>query len=1106
VILHAIATLVIPAAAAAAPALSPTRAALLVDLSQVDLPTQMLVTSIQGVINRDPAAPGVYVARGPADLAWLSIYRPDVTVVTPDELVAKVRDRLAGQVLYDPAQEHSVNLAAAAAAILDAALTTKDLGLKTLLDARGRWPDRASAYRYAVAEVLLHAAPDRIALIGPGAPWARADLRDYLAQQRMLAVDLDWRDAEQASLLKEILTRLRPASLVFGPPELAADDALLQILASRQDLLVPVSYAANLSWHSSYRPAVPLRQLDRLAPLAYKLLVTFVYEGGSDLGFALGPMRALWWDPGRGKVPLGWTISPALLDLAPQVYQSYCSDAWMSGTDELVMAPNGPGYFLPTRVSEWAPLVERMAPWVRAGDLQTVAIGDSGPARGLQSALVEYRDAGLRGLLFGPGAKLTCGVYHDLPVVVQSIRATDPFETLTAIRKAAETDKYIYVSVDPASITPTDIADIAGRLGESYLVLRPREFLEVARETSATGAQKPKQGEATITDLALRPAAPAPDDEIEVRATVTSATKLDSVLAVYTVAGGSALAAVMKPGPDNSYSGTLSPILISAEVSVRVRAVDVDNGVTWSHPMTFDVTAPDSDGDGSTDALERYRLTDPNNPDTDADGWRDGNDDHPLAPDHYAASYVWPLAPPGDAPYVIGGGGKVTEGVRIVRGDEAVEYELPLTLAPPESRPMLAAAVGGDYLLQTSGDGAKWQPLASSTANAPLAAAGWDVPADCLGRETFRVRLSASKPAAGGAPASPSASAPPGAAPQGQASAGSSSPPAVRLAELGLIADPAGPSILVLGTNPVNPAAGQPISVAATVFDPDGVGSVRLTYRINDGGTIGVPMKERAKSQVYIGEVHGAAEGDDVTYWVSATDGKQNPCASRPRCFHIGVVSPETISLLALRDFEGHWQVGAEWDGSRWSSANKTIDSAKINVMGGAYRTWVLAAPRGGGIRVAIDGKAIGATDGNARDGWQAVGTIDLAAGAHVVALTATDNARTGYAQVVLTRDRSWTPPPGLVRDLINSVTILAPHPDDLVKGVVEIAATATGNVWWVECAVDRDSLGRQNRPPYRFRWNARSARAGKHTIEARAYNRAGDLMLTTSMEVEVER
>ena len=1079
------------------------RQILVVDLSQADAPTQMLVASIQGVVNRDPSAAGVYVVRQAGDAAaalpssettslrstsWLALYPGDIAQVTPDELVAKVRERLAGQVLYDPAQEHSVNLAAAAAAILDAALTTKDLGLKTVLDARGRWPDRAAAYRYAIAQVLPQAAPDRLALIRAD----RTELRDYLAKERILAVDLDWRDREQAALLREILARLKPGSLVFGSQEMAADDELLQLLAQRQHLLVPISHAPNLSFHSAHPATSPLHQLDRLAPLAYQVMVTFVYEGGSDLGFALGRMRALWYDPERGRVPIGWTISPVVLDLAPAVFQAYCADASMSGNDELVLAPNGAGYFVPSRqvarsatataanglAAEWKPLLERMAPWVRAGDLHTAAIADRGPAADLEPALARYAAAGVRGILLGPGAKLESGLYGSLPVVAQTVRATNSYQALQAIRKAAQTNKYIYVSVDPSSLTPTDLAYIAGRLGEDYLVLRPREFLEVARQTTATHSQKPKEGAAEISDVLLRPAAPGPEDEVEVSATVRSQVKLDSVMAVYSAAGiPLEWTAPLKPGPDDTYSGTLPPALAGGKVSVRVRATDAENGVTWCAPVSFEVTAADADADGLSDALERLLRTDPAKADTDGDGWGDGNDAHPLVADHFEATYLWPLAPPGDAPYIIEGGGKVVEGVRAVSGDEKAVYEMPLSDAPSESQLMLQAVVGGDYRWEASSDGKQWQEIGSASGDARLASSAWEIPADYAAAGRLLIRLTDSTPE-GGAPA--------------------------RVAELSIIAHPQGPSILVAGTDPPHPAVGLPVRVLASVFDPDGVSAVKLHYRINDGGTIAIPMNQQDDSQVYTGEIYGARDGDSVTYWVSAVDGKQNTAASRPLSFHLGVVPQETVSLLSVRDFEGPWEFGSEWDGSRWNPRKDSSDAATINIIGGAYRVWVLAAPRGGGIRVSLDGNALGATEAMARDGWQSVGTVELARGKHAVALTSVADARSGYAQVLITRDRRLTLSGGLVRDLYNSITVIAPRPGETVAGLVDIVATGTGNIGAVECFVDDARVGRQDSPPYRFRWNARHANAGAHAIEVRAFDHAGQLLLTTGLRVEV--
>jgi len=1052
------------------------RQILVVDLSQADAPTRMLVASIQGVVNRDLSEIGIYVVREPQDAAWLSLYDDDILEVAAGELADKARDRLAGQVLYDPAQEHSVNLAAAAAAVLDAALTTENLGLETLLDARGRWPDRMAAYRYAVAQVLPEGAQDRLALVGAD----RTDLRDYLSKERVLAVDLDWREPEQAALLGEILGRLAPGSLVLGSPEMAADDDLLAVLARGQHVLVPISQAPNLSFHSAHEATVPLRQLERVAPPAYQVMVTFVYEGGADLGHALRTMRALWQDPARGGVALGWTISPALLELAPVVMQSYSAGAWVSGTDELVLAPNGAGYFVPSRQGHWEQLVARMARWARAGDMRVAALADTGEAADLQRALVQYRRAGVRGILLGPGAKLASGLYGDMPVVAQSVRATDAYGALQAIRSAAKESKYIYVSVDPQSLTPTDIAHIATRLGERYVVLRPREFLEAARQTTAAGSQKPKEGDAVISDIALRPADPGPLEEVEVRATVRSATKVDSVWAAYSVAGAPGeWSALLKPGPDSRYAGALPPMLEGGRVSVRVRAVDATSGVTWSQPVSFEVPAPDADADGLGDAVERFLRTDRDDPDTDGDGWRDGNDNHPLAFDHFAADYVWPLVPPGDAPYIIDRGGSVADGIRIVEADEDLVYGLPLSGAPSGSRPVLHAVIGGDYRLEVSADGKQWQEIGSASGDVPLAPGGWEIPDDHLAAGSVRLRVSDNTPE-GDAPA--------------------------RLAEVSVVANLAGPSISVAGTDPLYPAAGTPLHILADIYDPDGVAEARLHYRINGGGTIALPMREQDGSQTYAGEVHGARDGDDVTYWVTAVDEEGDAAASRRHGLHVGTVARETISLVAGRDFEGEWEIGAEWGASRWSPRKGATDSATINIIGGAYRVWVLAAPRAGGIRVSIDGQAVGVADALAPDGWRSLGTVDLARGKHEVSLASTAAARSGYVQVLITQDRRATPPPGTMRDLYNSITVLAPRPGEAVKGLVRIEATGTGNIGAVECYVDKARVGREDRSPYRFRWNARRAAAGPHSVELRALDHAGNLLLTTGLQVDVAK
>jgi hypothetical protein len=165
---------------------------------------------------------------------------------------------------------------------------------------------------------------------------------------------------------------------------------------------------------------------------------------------------------------------------------------------------------------------------------------------------------------------------------------------------------------------------------------------------------------------------------------------------------------------------------------------------------------------------------------------------------------------------------------------------------------------------------------------------------------------------------------------------------------------------------------------------------------------------------------------------------------------------------------------------------------------------WVLAAPRGGAIRVAVDGRELKATAAAAADGWQSLGTFDIARGRHEVTLTSSDAAGPGCAQVLISRDRNLAPPEGVVCDLFNSLIAVAPAAGQTVSGLVDIEATASGNISVVECYADEKLVGRERRPPYRFRWNARRATPGPHAIELRALDHAGELLLTTTLAVEV--
>jgi len=54
-----------------------------------------------------------------------------------------------------------------------------------------------------------------------------------------------------------------------------------------------------------------------------------------------------------------------------------------------------------------------------------------------------------------------------------------------------------------------------------------------------------------------------------------------------------------------------------------------------TNPLDNESVPIDTDQDGLPDAVEALRRTDPNNPDTDGDGYKDGEDDYPRDPNRH---------------------------------------------------------------------------------------------------------------------------------------------------------------------------------------------------------------------------------------------------------------------------------------------------------------------------------------------------------------------------------------------------------------------------------------------------------------------------------------
>src|SRR5579875_4063009 len=92
-------------------------------------------------------------------------------------------------------------------------------------------------------------------------------------------------------------------------------------------------------------PIRPYQPPAKTPQLAKKIYVSFTMVEGDNIQYDQHRMRQMWDDPARGQVPLGWSISVLLRDIAPAML-SYFQQT-QTANDLLVAGPSGAGYTYP---------------------------------------------------------------------------------------------------------------------------------------------------------------------------------------------------------------------------------------------------------------------------------------------------------------------------------------------------------------------------------------------------------------------------------------------------------------------------------------------------------------------------------------------------------------------------------------------------------------------------------------------------------------------------------------------------------------------------------------------------------------------------------------
>jgi hypothetical protein len=109
----------------------------------------------------------------------------------------------------------------------------------------------------------------------------------------------------------------------------------MQAISKAGKMLFPCEDTPNLSFTGSQRMTGPSRSVvepPELPRMENKTYVSFLISDGDNTDYVCHWMRQRWAEPDRGKIPLGWSLPPALSEAAPAMLDYYYRTATPNDT------------------------------------------------------------------------------------------------------------------------------------------------------------------------------------------------------------------------------------------------------------------------------------------------------------------------------------------------------------------------------------------------------------------------------------------------------------------------------------------------------------------------------------------------------------------------------------------------------------------------------------------------------------------------------------------------------------------------------------------------------------------------------------------------------
>jgi hypothetical protein len=311
-----------------------------------------LFSSLKGLINR--TQPRIFSYEGDAHaegpFTWLNSVGIAYNQTTPWAVLQKYKSEISGLIVYDPEQFHTVSLATTmakdsnaliAAPSLVSRLTAAPYNFPVLADLRGQFTSHVQVYQHIFDNYWDNT--DKRLLIGLSPEHHKASLREYAVAIGAAVVWLDPKKSDESTLLNKFLASMPAGANYMGWwPE---EEPGVTRLSNYGFTTIASDYCTNLTFHSGLPRTINHHPMPAKPALENKIYVAFIISDGDNLQYVEHRMRRFWDDTNRGSVPIGWTISPAMVDAMPGALNYFHQSS--TDNDNLISGPSGYGYTYP---------------------------------------------------------------------------------------------------------------------------------------------------------------------------------------------------------------------------------------------------------------------------------------------------------------------------------------------------------------------------------------------------------------------------------------------------------------------------------------------------------------------------------------------------------------------------------------------------------------------------------------------------------------------------------------------------------------------------------------------------------------------------------------